>query len=373
MENRPLSIVQICSAREAIYGAVQSLLSLADAQRRSGNRVEFITFAGKLFGGQVRKRGFTVNEVRVRTKVDPLAVLKMRRLIRAGKYDVVHTHLSTSSVNGALAARLAGAPCVATVHGMSGKLSFFAANHLIAVSNGVKEHLTKQGVPEKKVTVVYNGLDLSKELPSREEARRKLGIRSEIPIVGTVARITALKGVDDGIRAVARLRSSFEGLRYLVVGDGDRLEECRRLAEELGIVDCVDFVGYHDDVQTYLAAMDLFLFPSLKEAMGISLVEAMAAGLPIVSTNVGGITEVVTPETGILVGPRQPDALALAAQEILTNPSLQIELSASAKRRAERIFSLTAMERGTDAVYRGLIGLPVAEEAKRKEELRVES
>ncbi|HWD37662.1 MAG TPA: glycosyltransferase family 4 protein [Fimbriimonas sp.] len=359
MDSNELKVVQICSAREAIYGAVRSLITLAQAQREAGTEVEFITFAGKRFGAQVRKEGFAVREVRVRGKVDPLALVRMRAIIRARKYDVVHTHLSTSSVNGALAARMAGVPSVATVHGMSGKLSFVAADHLIAVSNGVKEHLIRQGVKPGKVTVVYNGLETNSVPPNREEARRKLGLRSEIPIVGTVSRITRLKGIDDALRAVARLRPQFEGLRYLVVGDGEGLEFCRQVAAELGIADCVDFVGYRHDVSTYLAAMDLFLFPSLKEAMGIALVEAMAAGLPIVATNVGGIPEVVTSETGMLVGPSQPDALALATQTILNDPVRRLELGESARLRAQRVFSIEAMEQATEDVYRKLLDRPL--------------
>jgi glycosyltransferase involved in cell wall biosynthesis len=259
-------------------------------------------------------------------------------------------------VNGALAARLAGIPSISTVHGMSGRMSFFASDHLIAVSNGVKAHLVGQGVRPEKITVVHNGLDRTFASTSQEVARESLDLPLNVPVVGTVSRVTSMKGIDDGLRAIARLKSDFPEIQYLVVGDGDGLGACQKLAVELALEENVRFLGYRQDVSTCLAAMDVFMFPTLKEAMGIALVEAMSCGLPIVTTNVDGIPEVVTPESGILVGPKQPDALALAVKEILTGPGLALQLGESARKRAERMFSVEAMEQATDAVYRKVLG-----------------
>jgi glycosyltransferase involved in cell wall biosynthesis len=350
-----ISVLQVCSAREAVYGAAQSLVTLAIAQRKAGTRVEFLTFKGKRFGQQVRDLGFTAAEVKVRGKVDPLAVVQMARVIRTGRFDVVHTHLSTSSVNGGLAARLARVPCLATVHGMSSKLSFLTVNQLIAVSNGVKDHLVRQGVSPSKVSVVYNGIDPVESKLTKPEARARLAMPEGSPVVGTVSRITALKGIEDAIRAVATMIRQFPSLRYLVVGDGDGLEPCKRLSEELGIGGSEDFTGYRTDVQDCLAAMDMFLFPSLKEAMGVALVEAMVAGLPCVATNVGGIPEVVTCDTGVLVDPNRPDLLARASIELLEDPARMTALGCAGRARAKELFSISAMETATNDVYRSMI------------------
>lgn len=355
----PLSILQVCSASQATYGAVQSLMTLARAQRAAGHRVEFLTFKGKRFGAQVRDEGFAVHEVRVRAKVDPVAIAKMRRVMRRGRFDVVHTHLSTSSVNGCLAAKAARVPSVATVHGMSGKLSFAAADHLIAVSEQVKAHLVDQGVRGEKVSVVYNGLDLDLPDFDRAEARRRVGIAGDGPVLGTVARVTAAKGIDDALHALAEISLHYPNLRYLVVGDGDALPECRDLAKVLGLEGKVKFAGYQKDVATYLAAMDLFLFPSHKEAMGIALVEAMRVGVPIVGTNIGGIPEVVTPDCGILVPDRSPRELASGALTLLGDPARAAQASQAAIRRANQVFSADAMQRSTDAVYHAMLGRPI--------------
>ncbi len=355
-DSRKLSILQVCSATQAVYGAVQSLMTLASAQQRQGHRVEFLTFKGKPFGSQVREAGFGVREIRVRTKIDLQAVVQMRSFMLEGCFDIVHTHLSTSSVNGAIAARLARIPSVATVHGMSGKLSFSAANHLIAVSKRAKEHLLRQGVSPSRVSVVYNGLDYGFTGGDRCDVRRELGLSNSHFVLGTVSRITPMKGVEYALQAFAKLAGTHAGLRYLVVGEGDALESCRALARQLGIADKVIFAGYKERVGRYLAAMDLFLFPSLKEAMGIALVEAMALGLPIVATDVGGIPEVLDSSCGIMVGARSAEALADATAGLLAAPERMAELGRRALERQRTMFSPETMERDTEKIYRQLIG-----------------
>jgi glycosyltransferase involved in cell wall biosynthesis len=347
--------MQVCSASEAVYGAAQSLLTLAQGQRRRGDRVEFVTFKGKRFGRQVREELFPVREVAVRAKIDLLAIARMRRFIRQGRHDIVHTHLSTSSVNGCLAARFAGVPAVATVHGMSGKLSFVFADHLIAVSQNVKAHLIAQGVPAEKISVVYNGLQRQRHQPDTLDARRNFELLAN-PIVGTVARVTEQKGIEYGIEAIALLLNEFPNLQYVIAGDGDALEACRQKASELGVERHVTFLGYQKDVTAVLAALDLFVFPSLKEAMGIALVEAMASGLPIVATTVGGIPEVVSPNCGILVPPRSAQAIAEAAAGLLRNDLKRLSMGEAAKQRAEDVFGVQAMVNGVDSVYRTLLG-----------------
>ena len=346
-----LSVLQICSAGRSIYGAVQSLMTLANAERAAGNRVEFCTFSGKEFGADVRAQQFEVHEVPVRLKLDPMAILRMRKVIREGKFDVVHTHLSTSSVNGCLAARFAKVPCVATVHGLSGKMSFVFADHLIAVSRGVMKHLVDQGVDGKKISVVYNGLSDIEPTTDREAARAWVGLPRKGPVVGTVSRITAAKGIEDSIRAFAQIKQANPDAHYILVGDGDGLETSTKLAASLELSDSVHFVGYKTDIRAYLNAMDLFLFPSHKEAMGIALVEALAAGLPCVATKVGGIPEVIDESVGRLVNPKDIDAMAAQTNLLLGDrPELE-RLSANAVQRARTKFSTSRMLSETLDVY----------------------
>lgn len=351
MTDRPLRIVHVTSAGSYTYGAVMSMMTLAKAQIAAGEDVQFETWKGRNFGAELRDLGYRAHEVKVRTKIDLLAILQMRRWFREQKFDVIHTHLSTSSINGCLAARFAKIPSVATVHGMSSKWSFIFADHMIGVSQGVCDHLVAQGVPKCKTTAVYNGVDVPLGVMTKQEARKAFCLPEQATIFGTVARLTPMKGIDTGLEAFRILAERVPGSHYVLVGNGDGEPTYRQWVADHNLQERVHFLGYQSDVFNPLAAMDLFLFPSLKEAMGISVVEALAMGRPVVSTNVGGLPEVITPEVGSLVPPNDPQAMATEALEVLAKPSLPKH----ARQRAADLFSTQAMNQGTKNVYLQLL------------------
>ncbi len=345
-------VIHVTSATNMIYGAVHSMMTLAEAQKQAGDDVQFAAFAGKPFAKDLDRLGWKNTSFRVRTKIDPFAVVKMARHFRREKIEIVHTHLSTSSINGCLAAKLAKIPCVATVHGMSGKLSFVFADHMIGVSEGVRHHLIEQGIKPERVTAVYNGVAVPSSLPTKLEARKQFHLPEDAFIFGTVSRLTPLKGIEYSIRAFAEIRPHVPNSIYALVGDGDSLRTYQELTVNLGIQPWVKFLGYQSQVFEPLAAMDLFLFPSLKEAMGISVVEALAMGLPVVSTNVGGLPEVVTSEVGSLVPPEDAEAMAREAIAI-ANGNREV-FSTNARQRARDLFSVESMYAKTNEVYRHL-------------------
>ncbi len=342
----------VSSATSATYGAMSAMLTLSDALENRGHTVEFATWEGRGFTDEMRRRGKTVHAVRVRAKIDPIAVGSLARIIRKRKIDIVHTHLSTSSIIGCLAGRVARVPAVATVHGLSGKLSFVFANHLTAVSQATKEHMVAQGVPASRITVVYNGILPRSNAPTRDEAQHALGVIGHYPVLATTARILRSKGAHVAIQAVALLSREFPELRYLMVGDGADTREMQALAHSLGVQDKVEFTGFVTDVWQILPALDAFVFPSLKEAMGISIVEAMSMGLPIVASNVGGIPEVLDDSCGRLVPAEDAAALAAGIRSALKHP----EIGEIARTRMLERFSDVAMATATEAVYRRLLG-----------------
>ena len=350
MTDKPLRIVHVTSAGSYTYGAVMSMMTLAKAQIAAGDDVQFETWQGRNFGAELRGLGYRAHEVKVRTKIDLLAILQMRRWFREQKFDIVHTHLSTSSINGCLAAKFAGIPSVATVHGMSSKWSFIFADHMIGVSQGVCDHLVAQGVPSAKTTAVYTGVDVPSGAMSKQEAREAFDLPSDATVFGTVARLTPMKGIDTGLEAFRILAEKVPGSHYVLVGSGDGEPIYRQWVSDNKLQDRVHFLGYQSNVFNPLAAMDIFLFPSLKEAMGISVVEALAMGLPVVSTNVGGLPEVITPEVGFLVPPNDAQAMAAGAQTSLNRP----ELASKARLRAQTEFSTDSMRKGTQLVYTNL-------------------
>ena len=350
-----VKVVHVTSAGRLIYGAVHSMLTLAEAQREAGDYVQFVTFKGRPFVEEVDKLGWKNTPIRVRLKIDPIAIAQMASLFRREKVDIVHTHLSTSSINGCIAAKVAHIPCVATVHGMSGKLSFVFADHMIGVSEGVRQHLIQQGIKPDRVTAVYNGVDVPDDIPTKEQARKQFNISPDAFVFGTVARLTPMKGIEYSIRAFAEIQKQVPNSIYVLVGDGDTSRTYQELTFSLGIQSKVKFLGYQIKVFEPLAAMDVFLFPSLKEAMGISVVEALAAGLPVVSTNVGGLPEVITSDVGSLVPPENAEAMAREAIAI-ANGDREL-LSVNARKRAHDLFSVESMYAKTNAVYHQLLGL----------------
>jgi glycosyltransferase involved in cell wall biosynthesis len=198
---------------------------------------------------------------------------------------------------------------------------------------------------------VYNGVDVPPGVMSKQEAREAFNLPTDATVFGTVARLTPMKGIDTGLEAFKILAEKVPNSHYVLVGSGDGEPTYRKWVADSNLQDRVHFLGYQSNVFNPLAAMDLFLFPSLKEAMGISVVEALAMGLPVVSTNVGGLPEVITQEVGSLVKPNDSRAMAEQALNALTQPSL----GPAAKLRAETQFSVEAMRHGTCEVYRALL------------------
>ena len=359
LTDSPLSVLQVASARNLNFGAMKSMLNLSRGLQSLGHRVEFLTFEGRGGGTALRALGETVHEVRVRLKIDPIAIVRMANEIRQSKVDVVHTHLSTSSINGTLAARLAKVPSVATVHGLSGRLSFVFATHLIAVSEQVKEHLVKQGTSSSRISVVYNGIDFN--LPDASEVqkmKKQLALSHRFPIIGTSARLTKLKGVRDGITAFSMVKRKYNDAAYLIIGSGEEESASKSFANELGIADSVYFLGYQENVALYLALLDLFLFPSLKEAMGMALAEASLLGVPSVTTDVGGIPEVILREWGTLVPPGHPEILAERLIMLAEDPEARRKIGELARRRSQELFTVEEMTNRTLAVYKLAMSYP---------------
>ncbi len=330
------------------------MLFLAGQLRVQGHDVGFATFRGRGLGEHVRGLGYRDAEFNVRIKVDLLAAVNLARHLRNERIDVVHAHLSTSSIWAGIASRMAGVPSVATVHGLSGKLSFATCHHLIAVSEEVSRHLIAQNVQPSKISVVHNGIPIgpATDDSARLALRAQLGIAPGAKALGTVARLTPLKGVEQALHSVARLALDYPNVVFLLFGDGPSRPECEDLVDQLGIRDNVRFLGYRPDARELLPALDVFLFPSLREAMGIAVVEAMAAGVPVVANRIGGVPEVLADGAGLLVPPGDAVSMAEEAAGLLARPDVASEMAAIAMERARTEFSVQRMAQRTVAVYR---------------------
>ena len=225
----------------------------------------------------------------------------------------------------------------------------------LAVSQGVRTYIIDQcGLDPTKVRVVFNGVDLGpiEQARPREEVRRELGLPGEARVVGLVARLDHWgKGHREFFTALAQLAPAYT-CRALIVGGGRRQAEMEQLAAELGLDQRVHFLGNRGDVPDLLRAMDIFVLPSHSEGVSLALLEAMAAGLPVIASAVGGLPEVVRHgENGLLIPARDPEALA----RLLADPDWARELGEQARRDIQAHYSLERLGREINEIYEELV------------------
>jgi len=312
---------------------------------------------------------------------DLRALLGLRSLMRAWRPAIVHTHTAKAGMLGRVAARLAGVPIVVhTYHGhvLSGyfspaKTALFRrlethlagyADALVAVSDEVKNDLVRYGVaPAERIRVVPLGLELAhlaRPLP-RGELRRAAGFADDAPLVGMVGRLVPIKDAPTFLQAARRVRAARPDVRFALVGDGDERPALERLSRELGLDGAVHFAGWRSDLRPVYGDLDVVVNTSRNEGTPVALIEAMAAGRPVVATRVGGTPDLLGGGArGRLVPPVAPEALAGAVLGTLENPASASERSAAAR---EHVLSRHSVERlvgDLDALYRGLSDRPRA-------------
>lgn len=306
----------------------------------------------------------------IRPVADVRALWDLYRVMRDGSYDVVHTHTSKAGVLGRIAARWANVPLVVhTPHGhvyhgyagWSGSRLFAWIERWLAgwtdvlvalTESEMREHLTERVGKPDQWRVIPSGVDLAAYRGTSSMSRAEVGLPLEGFVVGCVARLVPVKGVGDLIRAVALLKRDGEPVYLAVVGDGPMRGELEALAEDLGVGAQVGFLGLRRDVEQLLPLFDAMVLPSYNEGMGRVLVEAQAGGVPVVGTRVGGIVDVVRDgETGLLVPPGAPQALAAAIARLRSDASLRQRMAAAARQFADERFSAERMLRELCEVY----------------------
>lgn len=285
---------------------------------------------------RAQRAGVPAVPLSMRGAWDLSTVLRLGALIRQERVDAVHTHSSVDAWLGGMAGRLAGVPVVRSRHvsiPIRRRLNLvytLLADRVVTSGEAIRRLVIAAGVSPAKVVAIPAGVDLA-EFRGRGAGDR---IRSELglsrPVIGSVAMFRGSKGHDLLLEAFEHLRLTFPEARLLLVGDGIRRQWVESLARERGLVGSVTFTGFREDVPDLLSAMDCFVLASTRtEGVPQSLLQALAAGVPVVASAVGGIPEVIEDgATGLLVPPGDSKALAEAIRAVLTDPQ-------SARRRAE--------------------------------------
>jgi len=353
----------------AVGGAEMLLGQFAAAAPPAGIRLSvahLVDSDGNPAAARLREAGIEPVNLDVRGRPGTRHLRAMRRHIRAVQPDIVHTHLGTSDLVGGLAARSLGVPTVSTIHAIMQRRTGAArvkdalftlsqrwcAARVIVVSDSARRAYLDQRVGmDRRVVRIYNGIDLEPLPGSGAAVRHELGIQSDDLLVGMVSALRPEKGHDLAIEAIARLRTSFPRLRLLIVGHGSYAAEVARLAAPLG--DRVVLAGLRTDVPGVLDALDVCIHPSRLDAFPTTLIEALAASVPVLATAVGGIPEIIEDgRTGALVAaPPSPDALAHELGLLLADPARRRALADAGRRAYLQRFTARPWVQSTRALY----------------------
>ena len=343
-------------------GGERQVLELMRRQRRRGDEPHLAAPADAAIFARAKAEGFPVYAVAMRGTWDLGSALTLARLHRSLRPDVVHWHAARAHALGAIASLLAPGPARILsrrvdflVRRSIGSRLLYALpiDAILAISNGVAAALVKSGVDPARVLVVPSGIDLTpfKEPFDRAAIRSRLGLNGTDVLALQVAALAPHKSQTTLLHAVALVRSRHPNLRVWIAGEGPLRAALEREHSSLELGESVRLLGFRDDVADLLRAADFFVISSYLEGLGTSILDAMAAGLPVVGTRVGGIPEAVKEGvSGILVPPNDPGALGEAMATLTRDPSLRARYGEAGRGLAAG-FSADSTESRTREVY----------------------
>jgi len=365
--------VVLLTDADVFAGTERHMLDLARGLRAAGVAVSLACPSPSALEDRAREDGLPFLPVPKRGLVDRAAARALARRLRSGETDIVHAHNGRTALAAALAVRLAGrGRCVMTQHflepnhatlGGPKAFLFRTAHHwvvtqmsrVIAISEAARAAMLERGeAPASKITVIPNGIAAPDAalLGGVGEARRALGIGEGDPLVVCVARLEAEKDVGTLVSAMKAVRAACPAARCLLVGGGSQRNALAQQIQRLDLVGVVQPLGFRADAQAVIAAADVFVLPSLAEPFGLVLLEAMALGRPVVATRAGGPLEIVVDgQTGLLVPPASPPALAEAIRGLLADPDGRRRMGENGLARYRDRFTAERMARATAGVY----------------------
>jgi len=309
----------------------------------------------------------------IRPWKDLRALWRVFGAIRQFKSDLVSAHSTKAGFAARFSCAILRVPVIFTAHGwaftegknpltryllaLAERLSAKVTEKIICVSEHDKKLALRFRVaPEQKLIVIHNGMEPTLYLNADgSKVRFELGLKEDEILITMVARFVPQKDHDTLLQALSLLPGG--GFKAALVGGGEREAFFRKKVGKLGLGDNVIFLGERRDVPQILAASDIFVLSSNWEGLPRSIIEAMMAGLPVVATRIGGVSELVEDEvTGFLVPPKDPDALAEALQKLIADPELRRRMGEAGREKALQEFTLDRMLHETERVYREVLG-----------------
>lgn len=311
----------------------------------------------------VEKAGVEAIDLKVKNGSLLRVIFRLVKLIKEKKIKLIHTYLFDADLCGFLAAKWAKVPIIISTvpsftffktkkHRFRYKIMSLFFDKFITVSKALEKYLVKYcRINSSKVTTVYCGVNLNKfnirvEKEEINKLREDFSLGENDIVIGTVGRLEFRKGHRYLLESAVRVSKVYPKVKFLLVGIGELRNELKDFAKRLDITSKIIFAGFAQDIPSALSLLDIFVLPSLDEGLGIAILEAMACGLPVIATNVGGIPELVKDgETGLLVAPRSSSALASAIIRLLADKEYATTLREAGKKRAKQFSSKIMVEK----------------------------
>jgi glycosyltransferase involved in cell wall biosynthesis len=349
---------------EAWGGQENRILQECIGLRRFGARVIVLCQPGSVLATRAASEGFEVRTCRMRKNYDLPAIYFICKLIKDETPDIVSTHSGRDSFLAGVAARISRRKplIVRTRHlalPITSRITYSILPHrVVTVSEYVRQNLIERGIPSDKVITIPTGIDLRQFDPDKTagDLRQELKLKPDIPLLGTVAIFRIQKGYHVMLDAVPSVLEKIPMARFVFVGDGPQMENIYRKVKDLGLSDKIFMLGLRRDVPNILKSVDLFVLPTLQEALGTAFLEAMAMGKPVIGTEVGGVGEVIrNGNNGYLVKPNNPQALAEAIIALLLNREKAALMGREGRRMVRENFNTEVMCSRMHDLYTSLI------------------
>lgn len=355
-------------------GGPAQVVYLVEGLIRRGHEAKLICPVGSGIHQDALAVGLPVVPISFRNELDPTILFKIISFLREFRPDIVHLHSRRGAdFWGGIAARICKINAVVLSRRVDypirsrliSRLKYgYLCDKIITVSNAIKDVLIAGGVEPSKIVCVHSTIDaFAYELKRESTLRKELGIPQDALVIGIVAQLIERKGHKYLFDAFPAVLKECPNAILLVLGKGVLLPKLKQYAQNLGIADKVIFAGFRKDIPCILCELDLLVHPALMEGLGVAILQAMAAGLPVIATPVGGIPEVVQDGvSGLLIPPKDSVALGQAILKVLPYPNVRRRMGEEGKRIVREKFSVDRMIDGTLKVYEEVLtskGFPI--------------
>ncbi len=377
IQTLPKTILHLIDS-SGLYGAEKVVLALLRELRRS----QFLGILGCIreketdnveIAERAIEDGIPTYYFTMKRGLNPLGIYKILKFIKHSSISLVHSHGYKPNVFLSILP-FRSFPVISTVHGWlkfgtdrKERLYEFLdskalkrMDFVVSVSEAVKEDLIKMGISKKKIVTIYNGITTNhfRQQFHSSETRRQYFVDQGDFVVGTAGRLSEEKGHSYLIRAIPKLVREIKNIKLIIAGEGPLKRDLECLVENLGIINHVRLIGYEQDINQFLSAIDLFILPSLTEGLPISLLEAMGSGKAVIASRVGGIREVIQNSVnGILIPPMNVEALSESIKFFFNDSEARRIVGFEAKKHINLHFSSGAMALGYQNLYEQILSL----------------